>query len=383
MDYQNIEWSIERLLDLIHTKQLNLCPDYQRNPVWRSSSQTKLIDSILTGKPLPSFFVRRIAPDSYEMVDGQQRARTIDSYWNNKIPDEGRKYIEERIKSESDPAAFKDRFLKYRLSVTVIENLGPDEKIEDYYVLLNNSSLRLNRPELKKAAYYNTRFLELVRSATDYPPFRDLELFDEYSLKRMTDFEAASELIATIKAGIFDKKEKIDELFEDDITEADQSALFEAFAKVMETLCEFDEEVRIKRTRIRQKADFYSFCYFLHTLSNYPIATKKVIYRGFVRIAPHIKPSNTRCEPLREYAHHCVTQSNSKAARTIRHQILSDIFANALPVPTERQRKVLDFFKVPHDSTIRSDGLLLLNPDALKDPEQTEFDLKTLLANEI
>ena len=379
MDYTNVEWSIEKLLDLIHKTDLNLSPDYQRNPVWRSSSQTKLIDSILTGKPLPSFFVRRLGPDQYEMVDGQQRARTIDSYWNNKIPGEDRKYITERIRSECNPSAFRELFLKYRLSVTIIENLRTDEKIEDYYVLLNNSSLRLNRPELKKAAHYNTRFLELIRTATDYPAFKELELFDEYSLKRMTDFEAASELIATIKAGIFDKKEKIDELFDDDISEAEQSALFEAFARIMDVLAEFEGEVRIKRTRIRQKADFYSFCYFIHGLSNYSIETKLYIYKCFTRIAPHIKPSNARCEPLREYAHHCVTQSNSKAARTARHQILSDILANPLPIPNPRQRQILDFFKVPHDSTIRSDGLLLINPDALKDPEQTELNLDMLL----
>ena len=383
MDYLNEEWTIERLLDLIHSEKLNLCPEYQRNPVWRSSSQTKLIDSIITGKPLPSFFVRRLSPDTFEMVDGQQRARTIVSYWENKIPDNSRKYIEERLKTEIDSKAFKEHFLKYRLSVTIVENLNPDEKIQDYYVLLNNSSLRLNRPELKKAAHYNTRFLELIRSAIDYPPFRDLELFDEYSLKRMTDFEAASELITTIKTGIFDKKEKIDELFEDDISEADQSALLEAFAAVIDTLREFDQVVRIKRTRIRQKADFYTFCYFVHTLSSYSGVTKRMIYDGFVRIAPHIKPSNSRCEPLREYAHHCVTQSNSKSARNARHQILVDIFANALPTPTDRQRQVLDFFKLPHDSTIRLEGLLLLNPAALRDPEQTEFDLKAILEDEI
>ena len=289
----------------------------------------------------------------------------------------------ERLKLERDANEFKEKFLNFRLSVTIIDNLAAVEKIEDYYVLLNNSSLRLNRPELRKAEYYNTRFLELIRSATDYPPFRDLELFDEYSLKRMTDFEAASELIATIKCGIFDKKEKIDELFEDDISEAEQAALLESFAVVIDTLRDFDQVVRIKRTRIRQKADFYSFCYFVHTLKDYSKGTKAAIFEGFVKVALHIKPSNDRCEPLREYAHNCVTQSNSKAARTARHKILTDIFANALPVPTQRQRQVLDFFRVPYDSTVRLEGLLLLNPAALKDPVQTEFDLKSILQDAI
>jgi Protein of unknown function DUF262 len=383
MDYINTEWTIQKLLELIHTHKLDLCPSYQRNPVWRSSSQTKLIDSIIGGKPLPSFFLRKTGADTFEMVDGQQRARTIVSYWENKIPDEDRKYIEERLKTERDPKAFRESFLNFRLSVTIIENLSQDEKIENYYVLLNNSSLRLNRPELKKAEYYNTLFLELIRSATDYPAFRDLELFDEYSLKRMTDFEAASELIATIKSGLFDKKEKIDVLFEDDISEAEQSQLLEAFAVVIDTLQVFDRIQRIKRTRIRQKADFYSFCYFIHTLAAYSESTKINIYKAFLKVAPHIKPSNSRCEPLREYAHNCVTQSNSKAARTARHEILIELFANPLPTPTQRQRQVFDFFKLPHDSTLRSDGLLLINPAALVDPEQKEFDLNSFLKNDI
>lgn len=383
MQFEHTTWSVEHLLDLIQQGKIDLQPEYQRNPVWRSSSQIKLIESIIQNRPIPSFFIRKLGADRYEMVDGQQRARTIVAYWKNLIPGVDNKYLEQRLRTEGDPTAFRNRYLTYNFPVTIITAMGPDERIQDYYVLLNNSSLRLNRPELKKAAYYNTRFLNLIKTATDYPPFRDLDLFNDYSLQRMSDFESVSELIATIKYGIFDKKEKVDQLFEDDVNDAEESALFEDFARLIDRLNVLDRIQRLKRTRLKQKADFYTFTYFLHTLGEIQVGSASAVYKAFVKIAPHIRPSNSRCEPLREYAHHCVTQSNSKSARQTRHEILSDLLANADLEPNKRQRQVLDFFKAPHDSIVRFDGYTILKAEALKDPTQKELDLNAIEDDEL
>ena len=45
----------------------------------------------------------------------------------------------------------------------------------------------------------------------------------------------------------------------------------------------------------------------------------------FVDEHEYIRPTNDDCETFKEYAYHCVTQSNSKTARLTRLSILEEI----------------------------------------------------------
>lgn len=54
-------------------------PEFQRPAVWTVSQKQLLIDTILRGYDIPKMYWRRIStgPDRFEVVDGQQRLRTI------------------------------------------------------------------------------------------------------------------------------------------------------------------------------------------------------------------------------------------------------------------------------------------------------------------
>ncbi|HEY6435537.1 MAG TPA: DUF262 domain-containing protein, partial [Ignavibacteriaceae bacterium] len=77
MDYYAKEISIKELYNLIETQKIDLNPSYQRNFIWSPDNQKELIDTILNSYPLPNFFLYQKSDDSYEMVDGQQRSKTI------------------------------------------------------------------------------------------------------------------------------------------------------------------------------------------------------------------------------------------------------------------------------------------------------------------
>ena len=77
MKYSNLEWTIGELINLIESQKINLRPPYQRNFIWSSKDQILLIDSIRKGYPLPNFFILKNKDNTFEMVDGQQRAITI------------------------------------------------------------------------------------------------------------------------------------------------------------------------------------------------------------------------------------------------------------------------------------------------------------------
>ena len=147
------KWNIAKLCKLIDQGRLDLNPPYQRNSVWSAKAQKKLINTIRLGQPIPNFFIRRVNADIFEVVDGQQRARSILAYKCGDIKDS-----ESRVYSELTPDEQRV-FDSYHLSITMISDLGENESIEAYYALVNSSGLRVNRPEIFKAEYHDTNFL--------------------------------------------------------------------------------------------------------------------------------------------------------------------------------------------------------------------------------
>jgi hypothetical protein len=347
MKYRNEDWGIEKLIKLCNGGHIDLSPPYQRNPIWTSRAQKLLVDTINKNQPIPNFFVREISKKKMEMVDGQQRARTILSYYKKQLKDlHGNTYNDEKT------------FLQYVLNVTIISNLQPDESIEEYYALVNSSGLRLNRPELKKAEYYNTRFLVLLNTLVDLDEFQELNLFTASSVNRMNDVELASELVALLKYGIFEKKSKVDDLYESDITEEEYEELFEQFQEIMKIFSRLNATTQISKTRYRQRNDFYTLFHFFNQIKGLDPETINYFYQIMLRVGPAIKPSQEDCEPLQDYAVNCVTQSNSKSARKARNQFLVELLLNTKNKPNPTQVALMDFFDLDEGDMANISGYL-------------------------
>ena len=75
--FRTESWPVRRLIDIYQQHRLDLNPHYQRNAIWTTSAQKKLIETVQHGYPIPNFFVRTRPEQKFEMVDGQQRGRTL------------------------------------------------------------------------------------------------------------------------------------------------------------------------------------------------------------------------------------------------------------------------------------------------------------------
>lgn len=60
-------------------------PEYQRDFTWDTDRQSKLIESIILGLPIPFIFVAENRDSSWEIVDGSQRIRTLHSFTKNEL----------------------------------------------------------------------------------------------------------------------------------------------------------------------------------------------------------------------------------------------------------------------------------------------------------
>ncbi|MBA3284493.1 MAG: DUF262 domain-containing protein [Nitrosopumilus sp.] len=69
--------SIGELLSMYKEEEIIIDPDFQRAFRWSVTQQTRFIESILIGVPIPSIFVFQNANGKWEVVDGVQRLSTI------------------------------------------------------------------------------------------------------------------------------------------------------------------------------------------------------------------------------------------------------------------------------------------------------------------
>lgn len=328
MEYTITEISVKSLLDLIKSERLNLNPSYQRNFIWTPKDQSDLIDTILLGFPLPNLFLYDDGAGKFEMVDGQQRSKTILKFYNGEITstkETGRQYF--------NHLKYKEEFLSYRIPIVRIYDLKADESLKDFYVLINKKGKMLNTPELYKSEFHDSRLMLLANEIIEDQKFIELNLFTDSARNRMNDRLFVEELILLTKFGITEKKDELEDLYKADITEIEHQELKQTIDKVLSIIYHLNNSVeKINKTRYRQKNDFYTLFGFIKDNLEQEVALFEYQYKILILLngiddqgRQLIRPTNEDCEVLKRYALNCVTQSNSKKARIDRLEFFNRI----------------------------------------------------------
>ena len=94
VDFDTREFTIEIMVNkyLKNLEEENnelFVPDYQREFVWDTTRQSRLIESIILGLPIPIIFVAENKDGRLEIVDGSQRIRTLSAFLSGDLTLEG------------------------------------------------------------------------------------------------------------------------------------------------------------------------------------------------------------------------------------------------------------------------------------------------------
>jgi len=122
------KFNIKKLQELLANDEIFINPEYQRSEdVWSQTQKIELIKSIYNCYSIGVFVLYKNVKSQYEILDGQQRIRTIQKYVENRInlSDTGLPHYNKL--SEADKTSFDDYFLYY-LELT---SQDPDNKEED------------------------------------------------------------------------------------------------------------------------------------------------------------------------------------------------------------------------------------------------------------
>ena len=161
-------------------------PDYQRDFTWDEERQSKLIESLLLGLPIPFIFVAENKDSSWEIVDGSQRIRTLHSFVNNRL-------LLNNLKSISSLNGYKfnelepsrrGKLLNTALRIIVLSEETTEEAKKDMFERINRGSDLLKPMEKRKGIYTGPFCSFIYEYCNTNEQFKKLVLVDKWLEKR-------------------------------------------------------------------------------------------------------------------------------------------------------------------------------------------------------
>lgn len=262
-----LEWNSNGLLEL--------SPDFQRRGVWTKQAKSYLLDTIISGKPMPKVLMTQkleVSRNKRVIIDGQQRLRSIIEFCNDEFKiskTHNREYGD--IVFSDLPSDVKSDIIKYEVGADVLFDLSYEETL-DIFARLNTYSVRLNKQELFNAKYlgpFKQAAYQLGYSYVSY--WINASVLTKAKVSRMGEAELASDLLVVSLDGIQSNKqiEKFYKNYEsDEITLEDESTRARDCLDIIGEIYSAEE---LKVTNYRRIHVYYSlYCAVYHSLFGVP-----------------------------------------------------------------------------------------------------------------
>lgn len=152
---ENKPFSINTIMEMINDGDLEVAPDFQRHFVWDKTRQSKLIESILLGLPLPSIYLSQYPDGILTIVDGLQRITTIRRFMKDELTLCNLEYFTDcNDKTYSElknvlPLLQYRRFRQTQIMCFVIDYRSPNALKFDLFRRLNTGGKALNDQEIR------------------------------------------------------------------------------------------------------------------------------------------------------------------------------------------------------------------------------------------
>lgn len=142
----------DELLDKSKFYNVLFIPEYQRDFTWNEERQSKFIESILLGLPIPLVFVAENKDSAWEIVDGSQRIRTLHAFINNNITLKGLEKIDalNGFSFLDLDVSRRGKFMDTPLRMIVLSEDADDEVKRDMFERINRGSDLLKPIQMRR-----------------------------------------------------------------------------------------------------------------------------------------------------------------------------------------------------------------------------------------
>ncbi len=196
VDVQTTNFSVRELVRMVTEDELNVSPEYQRLFRWDVQSESRLIESLMLGLPVPSIFVATNDDFTLEVVDGLQRLSTLVHFIAPSAEAlAGIRKTEALTLGELDtlpqlngvdfaglPKELQLHFSRTTLQVTALTDKSDYDVRFELFDRLNAVSLRLTSQEVRNAVYRGP-FVAFLHDLAALRTFKELIRLDDERLR--------------------------------------------------------------------------------------------------------------------------------------------------------------------------------------------------------
>ncbi len=181
-----LDMSFGELMNMYEDGDLFITPEYQRVFRWTMFQQTRFIESVLLGIPIPPIFVAEDDKGRWEVVDGLQRISTIFAFFglletmpdkNNSVLTQGELITElEGIDINSLPLKLKTTIKRSVCRVEIVRWDSVEDIRYELFNRLNTGSSPLSDQEIRNCIFrsYSVDLNKILRESASVEEFVNL-----------------------------------------------------------------------------------------------------------------------------------------------------------------------------------------------------------------
>lgn len=206
-------FTINTLVEMMKNDVIDMAPDFQRNgDIWTDEKKSRLIESLILGLPLPSFYFSYDAnTKKWIVIDGLQRLGALKAFMIDRtLALKGLDFLGEYYdRWRYDDFPFTDQLNMGMLTVTanVIKGNTPPNVKYILFQRINSAGTPLKPQEIRNALNQGTASKFLIELAGD-TLFKKMVRVDS---KRMADCEYVLRFIAFSRGCYGEYRDKMDE----------------------------------------------------------------------------------------------------------------------------------------------------------------------------
>lgn len=166
VDFDTFDISVKELVSMAEEEIIDVAPEYQRQFRWPLENQSRFIESVFLGIPVPSLFMAANKDGTWELIDGVQRLNTLIHFVGSKeqLTKFGLKESLElqglEVLRDFNGCSFADiphtlrlKFSLRPLKVTTLSDKSDMKVRFDLFERLNTGGVRLSEQEIRACVY--------------------------------------------------------------------------------------------------------------------------------------------------------------------------------------------------------------------------------------
>ena len=160
-------------------------PAYQRAFVWEEDRQSKFIESILLGLPIPYIFTAENADGRLEIIDGSQRIRTLDNFLKDRLVLSTLEILDKcnGLKFSDFPTSRQRKINNTSLRMIVLSEHSDEDARFMLFERINSGSVILQAMEKRKGSFTGP-FTDFIYELSNDAQFVRLTSFTDKTKKR-------------------------------------------------------------------------------------------------------------------------------------------------------------------------------------------------------